>query len=238
MLTSAPPGLQGTGQAGGTPPAAPASTPKVIVPRARLDTAQPLRPKVRYSTPSTSVGLPGEWRGEAVGDRGRLEPVRRAELAQDVRDVDAGRLDADDERRGDLAVRVAAGDEGQDLRLAWRQAEDLLQALLPRRGTRPAAARDRAARVGRAARAPGAGAWLRSGPRRRGPPGAARPPRCGRRRRRRAPRPRASGSRPRGAGVRADPRLLPLLTTARAVPRRAHARTRPRPGRASRRRSA
>ena len=44
-------------------------------------------------------------------DRGRLEPVRRVELAQDVRDVDAGRLDADHERRGDLAVGVAAGDE-------------------------------------------------------------------------------------------------------------------------------
>src|SRR6185437_12323001 len=39
--------------------------------------------------------LPGGWWGEAVGDRGCLEPVRRPELAQDVRDVDAGGLDAD-----------------------------------------------------------------------------------------------------------------------------------------------
>jgi hypothetical protein len=66
-----------------------------------------------------------------VGDGGRLQPVRRAELAQDVRDVDAGRPDADDELRGDLAVGVAAGEEGQDLRLARGEAEGLLQAPLP-----------------------------------------------------------------------------------------------------------
>src|SRR6266496_2737861 len=62
-----------------------------------------------------TLRLPGGWRGEAVGGRGCLEPVRRPELAQDVRDVDAGRLDADDERRGDLAVGVAAGDQGAEL---------------------------------------------------------------------------------------------------------------------------
>jgi pimeloyl-ACP methyl ester carboxylesterase len=50
-----------------------------------------------------------------VRDRGGLDPVRRAELAEDVGDVDACRLDADDERGGDLAVGVAAGDEAQDL---------------------------------------------------------------------------------------------------------------------------
>jgi pimeloyl-ACP methyl ester carboxylesterase len=42
--------------------------------------------------------------------------------------MDAGRLGADDERRRDLAVGVATGDEGQDLHLARGQAEDLLQA--------------------------------------------------------------------------------------------------------------
>src|SRR5690242_3957128 len=77
-----------------------------------------------------TVRLPSGWRGEAVGDRGCLEPVRRPELAQDVRDVDAGGLDADDERRGDLAVRVATGDQVQDLRLARGQAEDLPRAAL------------------------------------------------------------------------------------------------------------
>jgi hypothetical protein len=77
------------------------------------------------------LGLPNVRRGEAVRDRGRLEPVRRAELAQDVRDMNAGRPDADHQGRRDLAVGVAAGDEGQDLRLARREAEDLPQALGP-----------------------------------------------------------------------------------------------------------
>ena len=77
------------------------------------------------------LGLPNVRRGDAVRDGGRLQPVRRAELAQDVRDVDAGRPDADHQGRRDLAVGVAAGDQGQDLRLARREAEDLLEALLP-----------------------------------------------------------------------------------------------------------
>ena len=38
-------------------------------------------------------------RGDAVGDRGRLTAIGCVQLAQDVRDVDAGRLDADHERR-------------------------------------------------------------------------------------------------------------------------------------------
>src|SRR5690348_6082853 len=67
---------------------------------------------------------PGWWRGEAGDGRGGLEPVGCPEFAQDVRDVDADGLDADDERRGDLAVGVAAGEEVQDLRLARGQAED------------------------------------------------------------------------------------------------------------------
>jgi hypothetical protein len=73
--------------------------------------------------------LPDVRRGEAVRDRGRLAPVRRVELAQDVRHVDAGGPDTDDELRGTLTVGVAAGEEGQDLRLAWGQTEGLLQAL-------------------------------------------------------------------------------------------------------------
>ena len=62
-------------------------------------------------------------------DRGRLESVRRAELAQDVRDVHARRLDADHQRRRDLAVRVAAGDERQNLCFPRSQSENLLDAL-------------------------------------------------------------------------------------------------------------
>jgi hypothetical protein len=67
--------------------------------------------------------------GEAVRDRGRLAPVWRAELVQDVRDVDAGRPDADHEYRRDLAVGVATGEEIQDLRLPRGQAKDFLEAL-------------------------------------------------------------------------------------------------------------
>src|SRR5262245_57529957 len=71
----------------------------------------------------------GLFRGsDPVGDRGCFTSVRCVEFAQDVRNVDAGCLDADDEVRRDLAVRVATGDEGQDLRLARCQAESLLQA--------------------------------------------------------------------------------------------------------------
>jgi hypothetical protein len=69
-------------------------------------------------------------RGDPVRDRGRLEPVRRVELAQDVRDMHAGGLDADHERGGDLAVGEAAGGERQYLRLARRQAKDLVDVLL------------------------------------------------------------------------------------------------------------
>ena len=58
-------------------------------------------------------------------DGGGLEPIRRAQLPQDVRNVDAGRPDTDHEGRRDLAVGVAAGDEGQDLRLARCEAEEL-----------------------------------------------------------------------------------------------------------------
>ena len=44
--------------------------------------------------------------------------------------MDARRLGTDDERLGDLTVRVAAGDEGEDLGLAGRETEVLLGAPL------------------------------------------------------------------------------------------------------------
>jgi hypothetical protein len=69
-------------------------------------------------------------RREAVRDRGRLEPARRVELAQDVRDVHARGLDADRELGGDLAVGEAACDEGQHLRLVRCRSEELFQGLL------------------------------------------------------------------------------------------------------------
>ena len=64
-------------------------------------------------------------RGEAVRDRGGFDPVLGVELSQDVRDVDAGGLDADHQRGGDLAVGVAAGDQAEDLGLARCQPEQL-----------------------------------------------------------------------------------------------------------------
>jgi hypothetical protein len=44
-----------------------------------------------------------------------------------MRDVDAGALDADHQRRGDLAVGVATGHEAEDLGLARRQPQQLLE---------------------------------------------------------------------------------------------------------------
>jgi hypothetical protein len=65
----------------------------------------------------------GVGRGELVSDRGGCDAVGRVELAQDVRDVHAGSLHADDELGGDFAVGESAGDEREDLRLAPRQTE-------------------------------------------------------------------------------------------------------------------
>src|SRR6185503_3615139 len=62
--------------------------------------------------------------GEAETDRhGRsLHPTGHAELGEDVADVDAHGLLADEQALADLAVRPAFGDQGQDLALAPGQA--------------------------------------------------------------------------------------------------------------------
>ena len=52
----------------------------------------------------------------AVGDRHRLPAARRAQLGQDVRDVDAGRLAADEQLLADLTVGAAEGEQPQDVR--------------------------------------------------------------------------------------------------------------------------
>ncbi len=54
----------------------------------------------------------------ARGERSCGTAARHAELVEDVRDVDARRLLADEERRPDLAVRAAVDQECQDLALA------------------------------------------------------------------------------------------------------------------------
>jgi hypothetical protein len=46
-----------------------------------------------------------------MGDRGGFEPVRCVELAQDVRDMDAGGFRADHQLGGDLSVGQTTGDE-------------------------------------------------------------------------------------------------------------------------------
>src|SRR5438876_2750713 len=70
------------------------------------------------------------WRGigrkaETEGDPGRLDPRVDAQLAEDVRHMDARRLRADEQGFPDLAVRPAARDESQDLGLAIREPERL-----------------------------------------------------------------------------------------------------------------
>ena len=168
-----------------------------------------------------------------VGDRCRFSTVRRAELVQDVRDVDACRLGADDERRGDLAVGVAAGDEIQNLGLACGETEDLFQALLSV-GRRARAPRDRPGALRRASSssrrsgfAPirAATAWAAERRLARAEPTAT------------SASPGASGSRRRAVGVRAGPTSRRRRTTAPGAGTRGHAGTPPRPGRASRRRS-
>ena len=54
----------------------------------------------------------------ALGDGGGLDPAADTQLAQDVRDVDAGRLLGDVELGADLAVGAAGGHQGQHLGLA------------------------------------------------------------------------------------------------------------------------
>src|SRR5688572_23762543 len=49
-----------------------------------------------------------------LGDHGRLGAARRAELAQDRRDVDARGLDADEQPLADLTVREALRDQLED----------------------------------------------------------------------------------------------------------------------------
>ncbi len=69
-------------------------------------------------------------------DGGCFDAVGCVEFAEDVRDVDAGRFDADHERGGDLAVGIAPRDEPQDLGLSRSQAEGVRQAWLSVGGRR------------------------------------------------------------------------------------------------------
>jgi hypothetical protein len=55
-----------------------------------------------------------------MSDGGRLGSAGRAKLGQDVRDVHAGRLLADEQRFTDFAVGAACADEPEDGTIAQR----------------------------------------------------------------------------------------------------------------------
>ena len=60
---------------------------------------------------------------QAVAHLGGLEPICDVKFAEDIRDVDAGRLVADEELLSDLAVRASLSEKGEDLALARREAQ-------------------------------------------------------------------------------------------------------------------
>ena len=92
----------------------------------------------------------------AAGDGGRFGAAGGAELAEDVGDVDAHRLGADEELPADLAVAPSVGDQRQDLPLArgeplpgrpWRRARARSRTRAARRGARRRRARCAASRA-------------------------------------------------------------------------------------------
>jgi len=78
-------------------------------------TAAPLLRPPRIDDPRR---WPASVEAEAVGHGGGLDPGSDAELGEDVGDVDAGGLGADEQRLGDLAVAAPGRHQGQDLGLA------------------------------------------------------------------------------------------------------------------------
>ena len=79
----------------------------------------------RSDTPKPgSAGLSDRLdKTQPVGDRGRLAASGDAELAEDVRDVDAGRVLADEQLVCDLSVRSTERDQAEDLTFAGSQPE-------------------------------------------------------------------------------------------------------------------
>src|SRR5262249_25963230 len=60
-------------------------------------------------------------RGEPLGNSCRVDTTRDVELAEDVRDVGARCLGADDELGGDLSIRIAAAEQLEYLALTRGQ---------------------------------------------------------------------------------------------------------------------
>src|SRR5262245_8688271 len=65
--------------------------------------------------------LAGRYQPEPPGRRRRLGAGGDAELGQDIEDVDAGGLGADEQGAADLAVALAGGDQRENLGLARGQ---------------------------------------------------------------------------------------------------------------------
>jgi hypothetical protein len=82
-----------------------------------------------------------------LADLGGVDAVGGVELAEDVRDVDAHRLLADEELVGDLAVGSSEGELGEDLDLARGEPEVVGDRLSRRVGGRVAGGGERDARA-------------------------------------------------------------------------------------------
>ena len=66
-------------------------------------------------------GAGGVEQAEAVRLGGRLAAAGHAQLAEDVRHVDAGRLGRDEQLAGDLPVAAPGRDQAEHLELALRE---------------------------------------------------------------------------------------------------------------------
>src|SRR5215216_7229453 len=84
---------------------------------------QPRRRSGGRVTANDCMVLAALVQAEAVGDRGGLHPPGDAELGQDVGDVHAGGLGADEQRLGDLAVAAPGRHQRQHLGLARGEAQ-------------------------------------------------------------------------------------------------------------------
>jgi hypothetical protein len=58
-----------------------------------------------------------------MGDRSGLAPAGHAQLGEDVGDMDAGSLGADEQRLRDLRVAAPVGEQGEHLAFAWGEPE-------------------------------------------------------------------------------------------------------------------
>src|SRR4029450_11102182 len=71
----------------------------------------------------SALGLVFVEQSEAVRGGGGLDPAGHLELAEDVGDVDAGGLGADEQCLADLAVGPAVGNQREDLAFAGGEPE-------------------------------------------------------------------------------------------------------------------